>query len=701
MRVYLQALSEFYKQEYVGTAQEGMIWPRSYDALQEYLGEANLIAFSHAFSREVLFEYLQARRLPLILVRRDWGQFYLTIPTEGIEWYLWRDERFLGRFRPEELLQKGLGEDAYMYIVVPRGFYPSPFSAEITKPLGKLTRLFSAESRIVAYIYLYAAVSGGANFLVPVIVQAIYTYIQTLQWVTGLTTLIILAGFVLTTAALVRIGQYILIEHLQRRLFLHSTLEIVYHVPRWVFPAVIRENLPALINRYFEIFTLEKNLAKLLLNVPADLLTILFGVILLSVYAEALAFSILILTAIVGVFLYLTFSPTYHKKKAVSDEKYRMASWLEELARALLTFKVAGFPPILYRRTQELEERYLTARQRYFRLILVQKGLLFFYQVAIALIMLIAGAWLVIEKDISLGQFVASELVLFLILGAVQDLVGNLEALYDAIVGMDKLTQIFTPPHEKLSGIALPSSKPFSISMRDVTLNFKRGYSTHLVLRNVSLEIAAGEKICITGPAGSGKSTLLYLLYGLYRDYEGDIHISGIDLRQIDLLYLRSRIGDALEAGEIIEARVWDNLTLGTANVSWEEVMHVCNRLGLKESIEKLPEGFFTVLPPQGRGILSEIDQRKLILARALLTKPSLLFVDDIFATIEWSQKASIYELILSPEMPYTALVVSREPQVMQMCDKVAFFYEGELRYFGPYMGLSASLKVQQLSLPL
>ncbi|MCX7606484.1 MAG: ATP-binding cassette domain-containing protein [Bacteroidia bacterium] len=700
MQVYLNALSEFYQQEYVGHLQGGVLWPRSFDALQEYLGEANLIAFSHAFSREELFRYLQLRRLPVLLVRRDWGQFYLAIPTEAREWYFWQDERFLGKFQPEDLLQRGLGEDAYMYIILPRNFYPSPFSGEAAKPWSKLGRFFSAESRLVAYIYLYAAVSGGANLLVPVVVQAIYTYIQTLQWVTGLTTLILLAGVVLITAALVRIGQFVLIEYLQRRLFLHSTLEIVHHVPRWMFPAVVRENLPGLINRYFEIFTMEKNLSKLLLNVPADLLTILFGIILLSFYAPFFAFSVLLLTAVVGGFLYYTFSPAYKKKKAVSDEKYRMATWLEEIARALLTFKVAGFPPILYRRTQELEERYLVARERYFRLLLTQKGLLFFYQISIALIMLTLGALLVVDKQISLGQFVASELVLFLILGAVQDLVGNLDALYDAMVGIEKLGQIFSPPHERLAGIPLPGHvKAFSLSLRNVSFSHLRENISYPVLRDISMEISPQEKVCITGPGGSGKTTLLYLLYGLYADYQGEIYVSGLNLRQVDLLSLRSRIGDALEVGEIIEARVWDNLTLGAGNVSWEEVMALCERLGLKETIDRLPEGFFTILPPQGRGVLSGLAQKKLILARALLTKPSLLFVDDIFSSVDWVLRAPIYEFILSPDAPYTALIVSQDTRVMRMCHKVAFLQDGEVRYFGPYAGFEHYIENHRLSI--
>ncbi len=701
MLAYLQALSDFYRQELGETVlQNHLAWPQSFDALQERLGEANLLALSQAFSQEGLLHHLNRHQLPILLVRRDWKEFYLAIPTgkKKKDWYLWRQERFLGSFSPEAVLQKGLGEDAYMYLVVPRGFVPSPFSSQPLPPWKRLGRFFSAESRIVAYIYTYAILAGGTNLLIPVLVQAIFTYIQTLVWATGLTTLLLLSLAVLVASAVVRIGQYILIEHLQRRLFLHSTLEIVHHVPRWLYPAVVRENLPSLINRYFEIFTLEKNLSKLLLNVPADLLTILLAIILLSFYAPFFALSVVLLTGIVTLGIAYTFKPAYHKKKAVSDEKYTMATWLEELARALLTFKVAGFPPLLYRRTQELETRYLTRRQQYFRLLLTQKGLLYFYQIAIALTMLSLGALLVVDKQISLGQFVASELVLFLILNAVQDLVGNLDSLYDALVGIEKLSQIFQPPTEKIAGVTLPAG-PFSLSLQGVGFTSHHSGAEFRILHNLNLQIKAGEKVCLTGPAGGGKTTLLHVLYGLYTNYGGDIYVSGINLRQTDLLHYRARIGDALEVGEIIDATVWDNLTLSAGEVSWEEVLAICDRLGFRHTIEQLPEGFFTRVPPGGRGLLSGLIQRKLILARALLSKPDLLIVDDLFATVDWSLKEPICQVMLDPQASYTAIIVSQDPKVMQMCDRVAFLYEGQIRYSGAYEGLQPYLKSQNLSL--
>ncbi len=685
MQLYLKLLADFYDQKSEDLRLLG--WPSSFDALQEELGQIGLVAASQFFSRQDLQAHFMRRRLPLLAVSPDWRRFLLAIPAKEEEgWQVWEGERYKGRFSPAELAQQGFDIGQLLYLIIPRGWFPSPFSSEPISPLKRLFRLFSAEGRLVGYIYLYALTAGGANLLVPVIIQAIYTYIQTLQWVTGLSTLLLLAAVILIVWVVVRIAQYILLEHLQRRIFLHSTLEIVYRVPRWLLSAVIRENLPGLINRYFEIFTLEKDISKLLLNLPADLLTVLLGIILLSFYAPFFAFTVLLVTALVVFLLYLSFEEAYKNKKEVSNRKYEMASWLEEVARAFLAFKVTGFPALLYSRTQEIEEKYLTSREKYFRLLLRQKTILFSYQVVIALLMLGVGAALVIGRQLSLGQFVASELVLFLLINAIQDIIYNLDALYGTIVSIEKMNQIFEPKIEKIAGIPLPSSSQgYSVSFREVSLYRRQGERTFQVLKGITFDLQPGEKLGLTGPMGSGKTTLLYTLYGLHEDFEGDIYIEGVNLRQVDRLSLRKHIGDALEVGQIIEASVWDNLTLGLPHLSWEKVMEVCDRLGIKEELDHLPEGFFTRLPPQGRGVLSGLTLRKLVLARALLMRPNLLILEDLFVGMDWEQKGPLYDLVLDPEAPYTAIVVSQDPRVLQKCDKIALLWKGELTFYGTY----------------
>jgi len=682
MELYLRLLLEAYQMEVPAFRDQPLHWPRSFVELQTQLNEHDLVAFSYAWTSENLLSHLRHSNLPLLAVTPDWSQFWLFLSLDKHHWEVFRQGRLIGTFTATEVLERFSPHGMLFYLILPSSYAPSPFSSAPEKPWQRLLRLFFAERRLILYIYLYAVISGGLGLLLPLLIQTIFTYVQTMVWVTGVTTLLLLVALVLGAGLTVRLAQYILTEVFQRRLFLHTTLGTAYRIPRWPFREVLTKNLPALVNRYFEIFTLEKNLGKLLLDVPASFLTLGLSLILLAFYAPVFAFIMLLISGIVAFLLAQSFSQTLKNKKKVSDEKYNMASWLEEIARALLTFKLAGLPPYLSQRTQTLEENYLSARQKYFRSLLYQKTILYIYEGLLALSLLGGGAYLVVDKKLSLGQFVASELVLFLMLGAVQNLVANLDALYDALVGIDKLNQLFEVPEEKTLGARLINDSPgLRIQVSHLSVPGFKNY----ILKDISFTIEPGEKVCLTGFSGAGKTTLLYTIYGLNRDFSGDIFINGISLREIDLVELRSVIGEALGLEQIIEGTIWDNLTMNAPDASWEEVLHLCEALDLRKEIEALPEGFYTKLSAQGVGLLRGFALHRILLVRALLSRPKLLIVDDIIPTVSPEAKMAVYRYLLAPERPYTAIVVSMDPKVMRLCDKVIFLDQGHLIMVAPY----------------
>jgi len=694
MELYLKLLLEAYEMDISAFREKPLGWPRNFVELQTQLSGYDLVAFSYAWTPESLLSHLRDSQTPLLAVNVDWTRFYLFLPQANQHWEIFEQGRLLGTLSPTEAMERFSPHGMLFYLVLPSSYAPTPFSSTPEKPWTRLLRLFFAERRLITYIYLYAVISGGLSLLLPLLIQTIFTYVQTMVWVTGVTTLLLLVALTLGSALVIRLAQYILTEILQRRLFLHTTLGAAYRIPRWPFREVLTKNLPALVNRYFEIFTFEKNLGKLLLDVPASFLTLGLSLILLAFYAPVFAFIMLIITGIVAFLVAQSFSQTLKNKKKVSDEKYIMASWLEEIARALLTFKLAGLPTYLSHRTQTAEENYLTARRKYFRSLLYQKGILYVYEGLLALSLLGGGAYLVVDKKLSLGQFVASELVLFLMLGAVQTLVANLDALYDALVGIDKLNQLFEVPEEHTLGARLiDKARGLHIEVSHLSV---AGFRDH-ILKDISFTIAPGEKVCLTGFSGAGKTTLLYTLYGLNREFSGNIFINNISLRELDLVELRGVIGEALGLEQIIEGTVWDNLTMTAPNASWEEVLGLCEMLGLRQEIETLPEGFYTKLSAQGVGLLRGFALHRILLVRALLARPKLLIVDDIIPTVSPEAKLAVYQYILAPDRPYTAIIVSMDPNVMRLCDKLILLDAGRLIKVGSYEEVAQSPYFQRL----
>lgn len=684
MELYIRLLLEHYGLDGWHPSQKAVLWPQSFQGLQDALGEWGLVAVGYAWSTRDLALHLDRSQIPLLAVSLDWQRFWLLLPKSKRKWQVLCGARHLGLLSSQEALERFSVEAFRFYGVIPRSYAPSPFSAKSKSPWRRLFRILNSDRKLIFYIYVYAAISGVLSLLLPLLVQLVFSYVQTMVWVTGLTTLLLIVVFVMGGWLAVRLAQSLLTDIFQRRLFMHTTLEAAYKMPRWSYLQAKSENLPALVNRYFEIFTIEKNFQKLLFDVPAAILTFSFSLILISFYSPFFAFFLIVSSVIVFLVMVFSFGQVLGWKKAVSDQKYHMAAWLEETARAIFAFKVAGFPSYLYRRTQELEESYLRARRGYFIRLLRQKALLYSFEILIVLAILGGGAYLVVQKQIGLGQFVASELVLFLMLGSIQTISESLDSIYDILVGIDKLNQIFAIELESVAGVSLPERNGIQIKVRELTVRAPLNFSRKLLDR-VSFEVEAGEKVCLAGPSGSGKQALLHALYGFYREYEGEIVINDVLLRHLDLTHFRSKVGEVFSLEQIIEGTVWDNLTLMAPGVSWEAVLEVCQALDLARDIEVLPQGYFTRLSAHGLGALEDTALYKVLLVRALLAKPQLLIVEDIVPMLELRQKRRLYEYILGAQQSYTAIVVSLDPMVMQLCDKVLLLYEGRLVAAGPY----------------
>ena len=150
------------------------------------------------------------------------------------------------------------------------------------------------------------------------------------------------------------------------------------------------------------------------------------------------------------------------------------------------------------------------------------------------------GGWLVIQGQLTLGQLVAAELIVMLIVGSFAKLGKHMESFYDLLTSVDKLGHLFDLPieaHNKL--FHLRDRSPARVAVRQV--NYQ--YGSRQVLRDVSFEIEPGESVALVGPAGCGKSTLLDLLCGLRQPASGHIELDGIDLRELRPDSLREHIG--------------------------------------------------------------------------------------------------------------------------------------------------------------
>jgi hypothetical protein len=239
-------------------------------------------------------------------------------------------------------------------------------------PMTRLWALLVREKRDVWLVFGYATLAGLFSLALPLSIQ------QIVQLVSGrmlLQPTYILVAFVLlgtVGVGALQVAQLSVAENIQQRIFARMALEFAFRVPRLRYDVALREDLPEVMNRFFETVNIQKSLSKLLLDLSAALLTILFGLVLLTLYHPYFTFFSLALVLGLGVILRVTGPKGLETSIAESKYKYKVVHWLEEMARANTAFKFANRSALPVERMDELVAGYLKYRKSHFRVLVQQ-----------------------------------------------------------------------------------------------------------------------------------------------------------------------------------------------------------------------------------------------------------------------------------------------------------------------------------------
>ena len=381
--------------------------------------------------------------------------------------------------------------------------------------------------------------------------------------------------------------------------------------------------------------------------------------------------------------LFFIFKYTNNKGLAASynesGDKYEVASWLEEIARSYKTFKISSQHNFHLIKTDNLVNNYIVSKTKHFQILKFQYWSLIVFKLLISAMMLIIGAVLLIKQQLNIGQFIAAEIVILLILSAVEKLILNLEVAYNILTGVEKLSVISDKKIEE-KGIAPYVQNPNGTSIEIQNLNFKFEDSRPL-LENINVEISSGSKICVMGDGGSGKSILLEIIGGTLKNYDGILNINNIPLSNVSQSTYRNEIGIFYNEQDIFNGTIYDNICLGNENISPDEIMKLAEILEINEFISLLPEGLYSHLQATGKG-LSTIIAKKLLLLRAMVNKPELLILDEPFelAGAASSMKISNYLLNLKNT---TCIVASGYIPFAKKADMIICLEKGRIKHIG------------------
>jgi ATP-binding cassette, subfamily B, bacterial len=537
--------------------------------------------------------------------------------------------------------------------------------ASSTGPVSRLIRLVREERSYVSLIYFYAAIGGIIQLSLPLGIQAIIGFVLAGTLTTSLIVLISVLVLGVALNGYFQIAQMRVIETIQQRIFVRYAYAFADRIPRLDLRKVDALYLPELVNRFFDTGALQKNMAKLLIDVPTAMIQILFGLILLSFYHPFFIFFGLVLLGLLWFILFMLGGKGLQTSLAESGHKYGVAAWLEEMARLTKSFKLAHHSGLHLQKADKRTVDYVDARTQHFRILLQQFRSLLFFKIGITAATLIVGVILLLDQQLNIGQFVAAELIIIMVIGAVEKIIVNLDSVYDVLTAVEKLSNLTDKPVENFGVRPLATETAVSVEARNLSFAYEEGRT---VIKNISFNAMPGEKICITGNDGSGKSTLLKVISGIYSDFEGLLMINGLPVKNYDLSSVRYATGILFQNEDIFQGTLMENITMGRTGIDQQYVVKICHEIGLRDFVGSLPFGYDTVLDPTGKRLPRNVIQ-KILLVRALAHKPSLVILEDPFNAIEEHYCENIRNLIISlPDA--TVFIATNDERFVKLCTR-------------------------------
>ena len=543
-------------------------------------------------------------------------------------------------------------------------------------PWKRLLGLLQLERKDIFQIGYYAIFSGFMALTLPLGIQAIINLIQGAQMSTSWVVLVVLVTIGVAFAGALQLMQLRIIETIQQRIFTRASFELSYRFPKIKMEELRAYYPPELANRFFDTLIIQKGLSKILIDVPSALLQILFALLLLSFYHPFfIVFGFMLLGLIYVVFKY-TAAKGLKSSLEESEHKYRVAHWIQEIARSIVSFKLSGKTQLALTKNDSLVKEYLMAREKHFKVLVIQFIQMIGFKVIVTIGLLLIGGALVLNQEMNIGQFVAAEIIIILVISSVEKLIFGLESFYDVLTSLEKLGKVVDKELEPQSGDVIAQETQFNLVLKSMAYSVEDRSTP--ILRDISLKIEPKSRILITGESGSGKSTLLRLLAGIIQPTAGQIQVNNAAMRSLNLNGYRDLLGLSLSEESPFEGTIKENVTFGNQAITDDHIKQVFAAIGLSAFLGDQENGLMTVLKPEGKQVPYTIS-KKLILARAILKSPKLLILEDPLDQFTNEETTRIIDYLTDSARPWSLVVVSANKQWESACSAILHLSNGKI----------------------
>jgi ABC-type bacteriocin/lantibiotic exporter with double-glycine peptidase domain len=320
------------------------------------------------------------------------------------------------------------------------------------------------------------------------------------------------------------------------------------------------------------------------------------------------------------------------------------------------------------KKSDSITTDYLLAREKHFNVLVSQYKYFVLFKILMGASFLVLGSLLVIQEQMTIGQFVAAEIVIILIIGSIEKVITVIENIYDVLTALEKIGYVTDLDLDKNDGdIKVSVDKNITVNVKNMSFKFPQMKDN--IFTNLNFKLESCNSAVIVGGPGTGKSTLLQLLAGIHEPTSGDIIINDIPLHHYDKDDLYKNIGFYFLSSQLFEGSIRDNITLGR-DVSDDDIIEMSKLLTFSSFITSKKEGLNFIIDPSGQKLPRSIIQ-KILIARILISKPKFLILEDPLRFFDTEERNKIIDYIMSPERGWTVIVVSEYEYWQKKCTKV------------------------------
>ena len=404
------------------------------------------------------------------------------------------------------------------------------------------------------------------------------------------------------------------------------------------------------------------------------------------VYSPKLTFISLGFLGIIAI-IYVLITPELRVRL---EDKFQMGahsnSYLVESITGVQTVKSLAIEGSMFKKWEEKLGKYLKSS---FNLAIMGNftgSICGFLQKGMTIAILYVGVMLVIENKLTIGQLIAFQMFSGQFAAPMLRLVGLWNEFQQTLLAVDRIGDILNSPIEVQSGNAITLNY-VNGDIKIENLSFRYNVEAPMVLKNINLEIKAGQKIGFVGRSGSGKSTIAKLIQRLYYTTEGTIYIDGIDIRNINPVWLRTNIGIVLQENFLFSGTIRDNIALPRPNISMEGIIQAARIAGAHEFISKMPKGYDTEVGERGSS-LSGGQKQRIAIARALISNPRILIFDEATSALDYESERIIRDNMAMISKGRTTIIIAHRLSTIKDCDLIVCFDNGEIVEVGTHEDL-------------